>query len=163
MSARPSLRDIRILLATWFGSGYAPKAPGTVGSITALPFAWLIAEYSGFTGLIIATVVVTMVGIWAANAYMAVAGEKDPGPVVIDEVAGMWLTLLPISATLSWQGVLLAFILFRLFDILKPWPISWVDISVPGGLGVMLDDILAGIAAAACLYGFMRMFPDWLG
>ena len=163
MSQRPPLTDFRILLATWFGSGYVSKAPGTVGSLMALPFGYLIADGFGMLGLLGSVVLVTLVGISVSNAYMAQADEHDPGPVVIDEVAGQWLTLLPIAAALTWQGVLAAFILFRIFDIFKPWPISWADKSVPGGLGVMLDDILAGVAAAICLWLGTTMFPEWFG
>lgn len=163
MSKRPPLSDTRILLATWFGSGYAPFAPGTFGSLFALPIGWAFANESGVIGLGIATIVVSLIGIWAANAYMAQAGEHDPGPVVIDEVAGQWLTMLPMAAVMTWQGLLVAFILFRVFDIWKPWPISWVDKNIEGGLGVMVDDILAGIAGAACLYGLMHGAPRLLG
>ncbi len=163
MTKRPPLSDTKILLATWFGSGYAPFAPGTFGSLFALPIGWALANEGGLVALAIATVVVFLIGIWAANAYMAQAGEHDPGPVVIDEVAGQWLTMLPMAAMLTWQGLLVAFILFRVFDIWKPWPISWADKNIEGGLGVMVDDIMAGIAGAACLYGLMYGAPRLLG
>lgn len=163
MSQRPPLTDIRILLATWFGSGYSPVAPGTIGSFMALPFGILIIDLFGAAGLLGSVALVTVVGISVSNAYMEQAGEHDPGPVVIDEVAGQWLSLVPVAAALTWQGIVLAFILFRIFDILKPWPISWADRDVSGGLGVMLDDILAGIAAAACLFACVTFFPSWLG
>ncbi len=163
MTQRPPLTDIRILLATWFGSGYAPKAPGTAGSLLALPFGWAIAHFGGEIWLGVATVGVTLIGIWAANVYMAQAGEHDPGPVVIDEVAGQWLSMLPLAGALTWQIVLIAFALFRLFDVWKPWPISWADRNIEGGLGVMLDDILAGAAAAALLYGLSVAAPSLLG
>ncbi len=163
MTHRPPLTDIRILLATWFGSGYAPKAPGTVGSVFALPVGWLIADQGGAVWLGSGVVLVTFVGVWVANAYMAQAGEHDPGPVVIDEVAGQWLAMLPMAAGLTWQAVLAAFVLFRLFDIWKPWPISLADRSIAGGFGVMFDDILAGFAAAACLYGLAVFMPNLLG
>lgn len=163
MTQRPPLSDLRILLATWFGSGYSPKAPGTAGSLLALPFGWAIAEFGGQIWLAIAIVVVTLIGVWVANVYMAQAGEHDPGPVVIDEVAGQWLAMLPLAAAITWQTVLIAFVLFRLFDIVKPWPISWADRNIEGGLGVMLDDILAGVAAAACLYGLSMAAPAMLG
>ena len=112
-----------------------------------------------------ATLVVTLIGVWAANAYMAVAGEHDPGPVVIDEVAGQWLTLLPaaVLGSVTWQVLIVGFVLFRAFDIWKPWPISWVDAHIEGGVGVMADDILAGLAAAACLWGLVLGAPRLLG
>lgn len=163
MTRRPPLSDLRILLATWFGSGYSPKAPGTAGSLLALPFGWTIANFGGEIWLGVATVVVTFVGIWVANVYMSQAGEHDPGPVVIDEVAGQWLAMLPLAAAITWQVACAAFVLFRLFDIFKPWPISWADKNIGGGLGVMFDDILAGAAAAAVLYGLSVAAPSLLG
>lgn len=163
MTQRPPLSDIRILLATWFGAGYAPKGPGTAGSLLALPFGWALAHLGGQIWLSIGVVIVTVIGVWAANAYMRQAGEHDPGPVVIDEVAGQWLAMMPLAAALTWQAVLAAFVLFRLFDIFKPWPISWADRRIEGGFGVMFDDILAGIAAAACLYGLAMVVPALLG
>ena len=120
MTQRPPLSDLRILLATWFGSGYSPKAPGTAGSLLALPFGWTIAHFGGEIWLGVATIVATFVGIWVANVYMAQAGEHDPGPVVIDEVAGQWLAMLPLAAVITWQVACAAFVLFRLFDIFKP-------------------------------------------
>ena len=128
MTQRPPLSDLRILLATWFGSGYAPKAPGTAGSLLALPFGWGIAHFGGQIWLGIATVIVTLIGVWVANAYMAQAGEHDPGPVVIDEVAGQWLAMLPLAAChqLADHSDRVS-CCFRLFDIVKPWPISWAD------------------------------------
>lgn len=163
MSQRPPLSDVRILLATWFGAGYAPFAPGTFGSLFALPIGWAFANESGFAGLALATIGISAIGVWAAEAYMVQAGEHDPGPVVIDEVAGQWLTILPMAAAMTWQAVLIGFILFRLFDIWKPWPISWADANIPGGLGVMVDDIMAGLLGAACLYGLMMGAPRLLG
>ncbi len=165
MTQRPSLSDTRILLATWFGAGYAPVAPGTMGSLFALPIGWALAHEGGWAALLGATIVVTLGGVWAANAYMAAAGEHDPGPVVIDEVAGQWLTLLPAAAfgSVTWQVLVVGFVLFRVFDIWKPWPISWVDAHIKGGFGVMADDILAGLAAAACLWGLVLGAPRLLG
>jgi len=163
MANRPPLSDFRILLATWFGAGYAPMAPGTFGSLFALPIGWAFAHEGGVLALTLATVGISAIGVWAADAYMAEAGEHDPGPVVIDEVAGQWLSMLPMAAALTWQAMAIAFVLFRLFDIWKPWPISWADKNISGGVGVMADDILAGIAAAACLYGLMLGAPRLLG
>ncbi len=157
MAPRPPLGDPRILLATWFGSGYLPRVPGTWGSAAALPFAWVIAAWGGPSALAAAAVLTFAVGIWCAGAYIARSGVLDPGPVVIDEVAGQWLTLLPAAAALEIWHVAAGFALFRLFDIWKPWPVSWADREIKGGLGVMLDDVIAGIMAAAVLYGLMRI------
>jgi len=149
-STNPSLSHPAVLLATWFGAGYLPKAPGTWGSIGALPFAWLIASYAGSLGLIIATIAIFIVGIWAANDYMGLAGGDDPGPVVIDEVAGMWLTLafVPPDVTLY----IIGFVLFRIADIFKPWPAGWADRTIKGGLGVMVDDVLAAVYSGAIVF-----------
>ena len=143
-------RHPAILLATWFGAGLLPKAPGTWGSLAALPFAWVIHAAYGAAGLAIATVVVFGVGLWASSLYVRRTGIRDPGAVVIDEVAGQWLTLLPVGT----DPILYAagFVIFRVADIWKPWPVSWADKSLPGGFGVMADDILAGAYAGAALY-----------
>ncbi len=139
------------LLATWFGAGLLPKAPGTWGSLAALPFAWIIAGWGGQAALGLATVIVTVVGWWAAELYSRQTGISDPSEVVIDEVAGQWLTLLVVPPN-PWF-YLAGFALFRLFDIRKPWPVSWADRTLPGGLGIMVDDLFAGIYAAVVLYG----------
>lgn len=146
---RPNLAHPGVLLATWFGAGYLPKAPGTWGSLGALPFAWLLVDLGGWPALAVATVLVTLVGIWAAHNYMELSGTHDPGAVVIDEVAGQWLVLLfaPLDPTVYAIG----FALFRLFDVWKPWPISWADRNIGGAIGVMFDDVLAGLFGLAAL------------
>ncbi|MEK9725410.1 MAG: phosphatidylglycerophosphatase A [Rhodospirillaceae bacterium] len=144
-----------ILLATWFGSGWLPVAPGTWGSLAALPCAWIIVQAGGVPALAAATVLVTAVGWWAAEAYVRELGGDDPGPVVIDEVAGQWLTLLVVAAPDPLRyGI--GFALFRLADIVKPWPASWADKRLHGGLGIMLDDVFAGVYAAAALWAIDR-------
>ncbi len=144
------------LLATWFGSGLLPWAPGTWGSLAALPFAWVIAHYFGTGGLAIATMAVFFVGWWASGAMSRATGIKDAGSIVIDEVAGQWLTLT--AAPLDPLAYGLGFLLFRLFDITKPWPVRWADRRLPGGFGIMADDILAGLYAAIALFGLI-----WVG
>lgn len=143
------------LLATWFGSGLLPKAPGTWGSLAALPFAWAIHHLAGPAGLALAAGAVFVLGVWAGGAYAARDGRADPGPVVIDEVAGQWLTLLPVAPDplLYTAG----FVLFRVADIAKPWPVSWADRRIGGGLGIMLDDVLAAVYAGAALFLFARL------
>lgn len=147
---RPSLTSPGVLLATWFGAGYLPKIPGTWGSAAALPFAWVLLTYGGVPALLIATILVFVVGIWASNDYMARSGGDDPGPVVIDEVAGQWLVLA--IAPLEWGWFVAGFALFRLFDILKPWPVNVMDRTIKGGIGVMLDDLGAAVYAMIALY-----------
>ncbi|MFQ5939980.1 MAG: phosphatidylglycerophosphatase A [Alphaproteobacteria bacterium] len=138
------------LLATWFGTGLLPKAPGTWGALAALPFAWVIHARFGLIGLAAAAVGLFAVGWWAASVYGGRPHESDPGPVVIDEVAGQWLTLL--AAPLDWRFYAAGFLLFRAADIAKPWPVRWAERRLKGGLGVMLDDALAAAYAAAALY-----------
>lgn len=149
-SHRPPLSHPGVMLATWFGAGYLPKAPGTWGSLGALPFAWVIMEHGGLNVLIGAIVVVTLIGVWASKVYMDKTGAHDPGAIVIDEVAGQWIVLC--AAPLNPLAYLIGFILFRVFDVVKPWPISWADKRIGGAWGVMIDDILAGFAGLAVMY-----------
>ena len=152
------------LLATGFGSGLLPKAPGTSGSALATLLAWPIAVIWGGPGLLIAGVVAFAAGIPLSNAYVRRASSKgtDPGEVVIDEFAGQWLTLLaavpPIIAAGPDPVLFLAgFILFRIFDVFKPWPIRAVERRVKGGFGIMIDDVLAAVPAGVLLYGLAQL------
>ena len=138
-----------MLLATWFGVGLFPIAPGTWGSLAALPCAWAILNQWGALGLAVAVLVVFATGCWAAGAVARESGISDPGAVVIDEVAGQWLVLL--AAPFNPAAWALAFLLFRLFDIWKPWPVRWADRRIKGGFGIMLDDILAAACAVAVM------------
>jgi phosphatidylglycerophosphatase A len=138
------------LLSTGFGVGYLPKAPGTWGSLAALPFAWVIAESGGATALLAATAAVLLLGVWASGSFARRTGRKDPGIIIIDEVAGQWLTLAFVPADPYYY--LAGFLLFRIADIVKPWPASWADRKLDGGIGVMLDDIFAGVYAAVMLF-----------
>lgn len=148
-SSAPSA--LATLLATWWGSGLLPRAPGTWGSLAALPFAWGIALLGGWPALAVATVGVFAIGVWSAGVYAERTGGEDPGAVVIDEVAGQWLVLIPAPLDPLWYAA--GFVLFRLFDIWKPWPVSLADRQVKGGLGIMLDDILAGCYGLAVMGG----------
>ncbi len=145
------------LLATWFGSGLLPKAPGTWGSLAALPFAFAIASLAGPWGLLAAVLAVTVAGLWAADVYAARSGADDPGEVVIDEVAGQWLALVP--AALDPRLYAVAFLAFRFFDIVKVWPAGWLDRNLKGGWGIMLDDLAAGIYAGALVFGVSLLWP----
>lgn len=144
------------IIAIWFGAGLLRPAPGTWGSAAALPFAWALHVVGGFPLFAIATVVVFCVGWWATHGATLGATDHDPSEIVIDEVVGQWIALWPVSlgAMLSktdilalWPGILTAFIAFRLFDITKPGPVGWAD-RRNDALGVMLDDVIAGILAA---------------
>lgn len=148
------LRRINLLrpadcAATFFGAGLSPLAPGTVGSVAALPAAWGLLMLGGPWLLAGAAVIAFAVGTWASEAVVRRTGTDDPGLIVIDEVAGQWLTLVAVPLDPLWFGA--GFVLFRLFDIVKPWPASWADRSVKGGFGVMLDDAIAGLYALALL------------
>tara|TARA_R110002110_G_scaffold119106_5_gene293424 strand:- start:1368 stop:1859 length:492 start_codon:yes stop_codon:yes gene_type:complete len=138
-------------LATWGGSGLLPRAPGTWGSLFTLPFAWFIADRWGSEALFIAAVAAFFAGLWASAQYLKHSTSKDPGAIVIDETAGQFLALALVPAELWWYAA--GFILFRLADIFKPWPASWADRSLKGALGVMTDDIFAGLYALVVLYG----------
>lgn len=153
-NARNQIPLLPFGLATWFGAGLMPKAPGTWGSLAALPVAWLVLRYGGFWWLAAAVGLIFLVGWWASNVYVAGTSAEDPGAVVIDEVAGQWLTLLPVAPLVWWHWVA-GFVLFRFFDILKPWPVGWADRRVKGGFGVMIDDVIAGLYAGGLLYGLI--------
>jgi phosphatidylglycerophosphatase A len=139
------------VIATWFGCGYAPAGPGTAGSLAALAIAWLLVRYAGWQPLWFAALVLvaTAPAVWAADVTARALNLKDPGVVVVDEVLGQWLALAgarPLNVK-SWLG---AFILFRLFDIWKPVPVRNLE-KIPGGAGIVADDLMAGLYAALVL------------
>ena len=140
-----------VWLASWFGCGFINPAPGTWGSLGALPFGVILYMFGGAYGLAMAAFIITLIGLWSADKFDKVMDGHDSKMIVIDEVAGQWIALIP--AALNPALILIAFILFRFFDILKPWPISFIDKRVPGALGVMGDDIIAGLFAAICVFG----------
>ena len=146
----PPWRDAPTFVATVGGIGLLPRAPGTWGSLAALPVAWFVLDGLGPLALCIAAILTFLLGWWVSAEAIRRTGDDDPGPVVIDEVAGQFTALIPASTEL-WQFAL-AFVLFRLADIAKPWPVSWADREIAGGLGVMTDDILAGLYALAGLW-----------
>ena len=138
-----------MLLATGFGAGYLPITPGSWASLGALPIAWAIVRTWGVSGLAAALGLAFAVGWWAAATITKVCATDDPGAIVIDEVAGQWLVLVAIP--LDPLAYALALLLFRIFDIWKPWPVRWADRHVQGGLGIMLDDLLAAVYAVLVL------------
>ncbi|MEI9886950.1 MAG: phosphatidylglycerophosphatase A [Rhizomicrobium sp.] len=139
---------IATLLATVFGAGRAPVAPGTVASVLALPFAWLILWKFGPFALFGASIAAYAVGVWSTGNYANRIGKSDPSECVIDEVAGQWLACA--AAPLSLAGFAFAFLLFRVFDITKLWPVSEGE-KLPGGWGIMTDDMIAGALAAGLI------------
>jgi len=136
------------LLAFGFGSGVGPKAPGTWGTLVAVPIFILMQDLSlsVYLGLVVA---ITALGIWLCDVTAKDLGVHDHPGIVWDEIAGYLITM--IAAPSGWLWCLIGFVLFRLFDIIKPWPIHVIDKGVDGGLGIMLDDVLAGLMALACL------------
>ncbi len=129
-------------LALGFGSGLAPKAPGTFGTLAAIPLFLLLAMLTPLVYLG-AVIVMSIAGIYICGQAAKDVGVHDHPAIVWDEFIGYFITMFMVPV--SWQSILMGFLLFRLFDILKPWPISFIDKKISGGLGIMLDDILAGI------------------
>lgn len=138
------LTDPALCLAFGFGSGLARKAPGTCGTLAAVPLYLLMAQTGNLVYGVL-TLIATVAGIWICGIAADKLGEHDFGGIVWDEVAGYLITLLWIP--FSWKAVLMGFVLFRLFDILKPWPIKVADRRIKGGFGIMLDDVLAAVMA----------------
>ena len=141
---------ISTIIASVLGIGYFPVASGTVMSIVAVPFAMYIANHGGGVVLVLASLIAFLIGIWACGDHVRATGRKDPSECVIDELAGQWLACAGVCFTPVYPSVsafALTFLLFRLFDVLKPGPIAKAE-KLPGGLGVMADDMLAGLAAA---------------
>jgi len=141
-----------VLLATWFGCGYSPVAPGTAGSAAAIAIAFVLHRYLDFgrVGFAVLAAVFSVPAIWAAGETARAVKHKDPSIVVVDEVIGQWATLAGALA-FNWKSYLLAFVLFRGFDIWKPPPVRQLE-SLPGGLGINADDVMAGIYAGLVLF-----------
>ena len=140
------------VIATWFWCGDAPFAPGTVGSIAALVIAWVVHYATGWPGTAFGLLAALLAApaVWAADVTARASGKKDPQLVVVDEVIGQWVTLAG-AATLNWKSWALALFLFRVFDVFKPPPIRHLE-KLPGGIGIVADDVLAGIYAAIVLF-----------
>lgn len=155
MHAQPRKTLWAWTLGTFFGSGLLKPGPGTYGSIAAVLLWYGVAHALRPAPLIlavgtaVAALIVTLIGIPAATIVARESGRKDPGHVVIDEAAGQLITL--ILAKPDWKHAVLALVLFRLFDIFKPWPIRKLE-RLPDGTGIMLDDVAAGLLALACVY-----------
>ncbi|WP_417226548.1 phosphatidylglycerophosphatase A [Amphritea sp.] len=135
-------------LAFGLGSGASPWAPGTAGTIAAIPLFLLIQPLSLFWYAVV-LLVTFVVGIYLCGKTSEDMGVHDHGGIVWDEFVGYWITMF--AAPPGWLWIVIGFVLFRLFDILKPWPISWADKQVAGGMGIMLDDVLAGVMALVVL------------
>ena len=141
-------------LATCFKIGHLPIAPGTWGSLAAVIGWWLWLQYLDPLVFIVLIITIFIIGVFATNIIIDHTGEKDPSRIVIDEVAGQWLGLLMLPDGALYIAA--AFILFRLLDIIKPWPIRQLE-QFPQGWGVMLDDMLAGLLTLGLIQGFSRL------
>lgn len=144
---------IALILATWFGFGLAPVASGTFGTLAAVPLILLLNYFGEWYGAF-ALVVVIVVAIWASDRTQELLGRTDPSEVVIDEVAGFLVTMLLLPTSLV--NVVLGFVLFRFFDIVKPWPVRQTE-RLKGGFGIVVDDLLAGVYAHLCLRGILLL------
>jgi len=159
------------LIATFGGIGFLPGPAGTWGSLAALPVGYLLHLIGGFPLLAAATLAACAAGFWATKVETFEQADLDPAHIVIDEVVGMWIALMPLSfglwhagapaALFPWPGWVAGFALFRLFDIWKPWPVSWAD-QRSGPTGVMLDDVLAGLMAAGLVTLMAGLAHGWL-
>ncbi|MEO7144636.1 MAG: phosphatidylglycerophosphatase A [Bryobacteraceae bacterium] len=143
---------IAAALGTWFGCGYAPKGPGTAGSLGGLLPAFLLHRYARWEPWEFGLLALALFGpaVWSAHVVARETGRKDPQIVVIDEVVGQWITLAGASR-LNWESWLAAFALFRLFDIWKPFPVRQLE-ALPGGAGIVMDDVMAGVYGALVLF-----------
>lgn len=153
LSPQQILSDPILFLAFGFGSGLAKKAPGTFGTLAAIPVYWVFAQADLLVYSLL-TLIVTVAGVWICGISAEKLGEHDFGGIVWDEIAGFLITMWLVP--LTWQTIIAGFILFRFFDILKPWPIKWLDRQVKGGFGIMIDDVLAGFFAG----GLLLLFVD---
>jgi phosphatidylglycerophosphatase A len=144
-----------VLLAAWGPCGFSPIAPGTVGTLGAVPLAWALSRL-GWPAYLGATALLLVLGVVAADRAGRHWGVVDASPIVIDEVVGYLLTMALVP--FSWLTALSGFVLFRLFDVVKPWPVSALD-RIKSGLGVMLDDVAAGVLAWVALQLVLRGIP----
>lgn len=149
---------LALIIATYFGLGLSPKAPGTVGSIGTLPLAFLLCYFFGALGIIVVTIPIAVVGICATDVLICDSEDKDPGKVVVDEVVGQLLAFLFVADilqgnTADWWLYLVGLAAFRFFDICKMGPVKWFDSKMKNAIGVMMDDVCAGLMAAVVVWG----------
>jgi phosphatidylglycerophosphatase A len=142
------LRNPLHLLSLGFGSGLSPFAPGTCGTLVAVPLYLLLVQLP-LTYYLAALLLALIAGVYLCGYTSAALGVHDHGGIVWDEFVGFWITMIAVPA--SWQWILAGFVLFRLFDIVKPWPVKVADAKMKGGFGIMFDDVLAGLYALAVL------------
>ncbi len=153
------LNLLLLQIATFFSIGRFPKAPGTLATLATLPIWYLLAQTGPFIYMLV-TLFLVPVGIWAAQAYEDQSGKHDSKEIVIDEVVGFLITMVWVPIT--WQSAIAGFVLFRFFDIVKPPPIRQMDQKIPGGFGVMADDIAAGLISSVIMQ-LLYTQTNWLG
>lgn len=158
MNIQALIKNPLHLLAFGFGSGLSPKAPGTVGTAVAMLLFLLLCRLPLFAYLLFVAAAF-IVGIFICGKTAKDLRVHDHSGIVWDEFVGYWITMAIIPV--SWQSMLAGFVLFRLFDIWKPFPISWLDRKIKGGFGIMIDDVLAGVLAWCCLYGWFVVRVAW--
>ena len=142
-------RNPLCMVALGFGAGALPRAPGTWGTLAAVPIYLLLSRLALSQYLLLLTVLF-LAGVWICGITVRKLGVQDHAAIVWDEMVGFWVSMA--AAPPGWMWLLTGFVLFRLFDIWKPWPIAWLDRRIAGGLGVMADDLVAGLYAALCLH-----------
>ena len=150
------LKDPVVFVALGFGSGLSPKAPGTAGTLMTVPLVYLLQQQSLLV-YVLTTLFVLLTGSWVCGYAAKKLQVHDHSGIVYDEVAGFLITMLMMPE--SWTLMFIGFVLFRFFDAVKPWPISWVDKNVHGGFGIMFDDVLAGIISLCCLMLLQYWYP----
>ncbi len=149
------LKDPVVFIAMGLGSGLSPKAPGTAGTLVTVPLVYFLQQQSLLIYALV-TLFVLATGSWICGYAAKKLKVHDHSGIVYDEVAGFLITMFMVPA--GWQWMLLGFVLFRFFDAVKPWPISWLDKNVHGGFGIMFDDVVAGVISLCCLF-----FIQWSG
>jgi len=163
-SKTPTFRELikrpACFLGLGFGSGLAPKAPGTFGTLAAIPI-YLLMQNLPLISYISLTIMAFIIGIWICQQSADWLQKDDPSAVVWDEVVGFLITM--IAAPEGWQWIVLGFVFFRFFDILKPWPINLADKAIHGGLGIMVDDVIAGLFALVCVQWVYLVLPTVVG
>lgn len=149
------MTKLSTIIATWFGSGYLQPASGTWGTLASLPLCLLCVSYLNQFWFICVSLILFFIGLWATSLYQKNTKKHDPSEVVVDETTGMMLASIPLYYQFDWIMVFVCFTLFRIFDAVKIGPVGWLDRNVNGSLGVMLDDIAAGIMTSICILGYL--------
>lgn len=152
---RDAWTKFSVLLATFFGVGFIPGGPGTYAAILSLPFIWWMTEWD-FLYRALAFTIVTVLSVFWSEAAGIYFKESDSRKIVIDEVVGVWLALLFVSEP-NIAIFIIGLVAFRFFDIVKPGPVRWADENIKGGLGVVVDDLIAGVLAALVVFGFQQI------